>query len=179
MFSCKSLITSPAPQPTSQMVFGCRRFFSIILRMYLTLNGDSSICQSCHPWSSSEGFRRSLRALADVGVKKFTGHGQRTVRKSGGDLPREPNPPAIGRGELCRRRAAPVGQGGAIRRPALLVGDQARVVAVRPSQVELFSPGLLGVLNGFPEEERHATEIVQAPIGASVLVDDPFPVAQR
>src|SRR5213594_4178117 len=45
IFCCKSLMTSPAPQPTSQMVCGRRRFRSIIFRICSTLNGDSPTCQ--------------------------------------------------------------------------------------------------------------------------------------
>src|SRR3989442_1437280 len=60
----------------------------------------------------------------------------------------------------------------------LLEGNQPGIVAVRSSQVEFFSPCLLGILDDLPEEQRHTTEIVQTRIGATVLVDHPLSVAQ-
>src|SRR5690349_18324045 len=73
----------------------------------------------------------------------------------------------------------PVRQRGPRRAPALLEGDEARLIPVRTTEIELRDPVAVRLLNRVPEEERHPAEIVPASVGAAVLVDHRLAVADR
>lgn len=51
-------------------------------------------------------------------------------------------------------------------------GDEAVVIGIGPSEVDGGSANAFGVFDGFPQQERHATEIVKAGIAATVFVND-------
>ena len=72
-----------------------------------------------------------------------------------------------------------VGQRRLLRSPAALELDQTSLFGVGPPQVKRAQAQILGVPNRFPVQQVHRSKIVEAGVGASVLVDQRVLVGLR
>src|SRR5262249_28017820 len=84
-----------------------------------------------------------------------------------------------GHSPLSARVASPVDQRGLRGAQVPLKGNQSCVVRIRAAQVKFLKTKLLGSLDGFPKQQRHAPEAVKPRVGAAVLVDKRAAVLQR
>src|SRR2546426_4926749 len=132
-------------------------------------------------------------SLADVLIKQLTGHNQKTVwdiwedpfcdlrfpsgtHKTIRNMAKDPTwhlrtPTRSGeRGQACR--ISPIGQLRPRGPPAVLEGDQASVVAIRATEIELANAIPFSFLDRTPEQVVHSSEIVEPLVGASILVDE-------
>src|SRR5437899_4097516 len=97
---------------------------------------------------------------------------EQAVRDMSKDLLRRLHSPTSNSGRTPAYRIPPIGQlrwGGT---PVLLESDQARVVSIRATHIELSSSVSFPFLNRSPEQEGHSTEIVEPLVGTSILVDE-------
>ncbi len=104
-------------------------------------------------------------------IQKSPRQGQHAVWKTGTYSLCQPNFKALKRRGNGTCRSAPSRQRRAHCRPALLERNQARIVEIRPPEIEFFNPGLSGLLDRLPEQQRRGTQIVKFRISPPVLVN--------
>ena len=104
-------------------------------------------------------------------VQNPAGGGQKGLWHSRAQIPGNAEGPfrAGANRDLCRNSI--VVEGRTRSAPFGLVADEAVVVTIRAAQVERKGATPFAILNGVPEDQGHATEMVKLLIGAAVLVN--------
>src|SRR2546426_7631025 len=110
--------------------------------------------------------------LANMLIEDLPCRSQKAVRDTSKDLFCHPHFPTSSGGGRLACRISPIGQLRSGSTPALLEGDQARVVGIRATEIELASSVPLSFLDRIPEQEMHAAETVEPLVGTSVLVHE-------
>src|SRR5437773_4561869 len=108
-------------------------------------------------------------ALPNVLIEHLARHDEDAVRDARKDLLCHLHSPTRADGRDRGRRIPPVCQVTSRRAPAILEGDEAGVVGIRATQIELARVDLLSFLNRFPEQEGHPTKLVESLVSAPVL----------
>src|ERR1700674_48445 len=111
-------------------------------------------------------------------VQYLAGHLCQAARHSRKQLLHNRNAPAVPRlrrlsgaePEISKRRAS---------RPEMLFESaQPWIVQIRAPEIELLSTTELLLLNGFPKQHRHSTQVVESCIGTAVFIKDCILVRQ-